>query len=51
MYIIIIFILTDTNLPNCRPFSQIPSISKIFESVLLEQLTTYLDINNLIHNH
>ena len=28
-----------------------PSISKIFEKVLLEQLTTYLDNNNLIHNH
>ena len=27
------------------------SISKIFEKVLLEQLTTYLDNNNLIHNH
>ena len=41
----------DSNLSNCRPISLLPSISKIFEKVLLEQLTTYLDNNNLIHNH
>ena len=40
------------NLSNYRPISLLPSISKIFEKVLLEQLTTYLDDNNnLIHNH
>ena len=41
----------DSNLSNYRPISLLPSISKIFEKVLLEQLTTYLDNNNLIHNH
>ena len=41
----------QTNLSNYRPISLLPSISKIFEKVLLEQLTTYLDNNNLIHNH
>ena len=34
----------DSNLSNYRPISLLPSISKIFEKVLLEQLTTYLDI-------
>ena len=29
----------------------LPSISKIFEKVILEQLSTYLDNNNLIHKH
>ena len=38
----------DSNLSNYRPISLLPSISKIFEK---EQLTTYLDNNNLIHNH
>ena len=41
----------DSNLSNYRPVSLLPSISKIFEKVLLEQLTTYLNNNNLIHNH
>ena len=41
----------DTNVSNYRPISLLPSISKIFEKVLLKQLTTYLDNNNLIHNH
>ena len=41
----------DSNLSNYRPISLLPSISKIFEKVLLEQLTTYLDNNNLIDNH
>ena len=41
----------DSNLSNYRPISLLSSISKIFEKVLLEQLTTYLDNNNLIHNH
>ena len=31
----------DTNLSNYRPISLLPSISKIFEKVLLEKITTY----------
>ena len=41
----------DTNLSNYRPISLLPSISKFFEKVILEQLSTYLDNNNLIHKH
>ena len=41
----------DTNLSNYRPISLLPSISKIFEKVILEQLSTHLDNNNLIHKH
>ena len=41
----------DTNLSNYRLISLLPSISKIFENVILEQLSTYLDNNNLIHKH
>ena len=29
----------------------LPSISKIFEKIILEQITTYLDTYNLIHKH
>ena len=36
---------------NYRPISLLPSLSKIFEKVILEQLSTYLDNNNLIHKH
>ena len=39
----------DTMFSNYRPISLLPSISKIFEKVILEQLATYLDRNNLIH--
>ena len=35
----------DTNLSNYRPISLLPSISKIFEKVILEQFSTYLDNN------
>ena len=41
----------DTNLLYYRPISLLLSISKIFENVILEQLSTYLDSNNLIHKH
>ena len=41
----------DTNLSNYKPISLLPSISKIFEKVILEQLSTYMDNNNLIHKH
>ena len=41
----------DTMFSNYRPISLLPSISKIFEKVILEQLTTYLNKNNLIHKH
>ena len=41
----------DTMFSNYRPISLLPSISKIFEKVILAQLATYLDRNNLIHKH
>ena len=41
----------DTMFSNYMPISLLPSISKIFENVILEQLATYLDRNNLIHKH
>ena len=34
---------------NYRPISLLPSISKIFEKVILLQLTEYLDKNNIQH--
>ena len=36
------------SLTNYRPIALLPSISKIFESVLLEQLTTHFTDNNLL---
>ena len=36
---------------NYRPISLLPSISKIFEKVILLQLTEYLVINNIIHGN
>ena len=41
----------NTNLSNYSPISLLPSMSKIFEKVILEQLFTYLEDNNLIHRH
>ena len=41
----------NTIFSNYRPISLLPSISKIFEKIILEQITTYLDTNNLIHKH
>ena len=41
----------DTMFSNYRPISLLPSISKIFEKVILERLATYLDRNNLICKH
>ena len=41
----------QTNLSNYRHISLLPSISKIYGKVLLEQLATYFDNNNLIHSH
>ena len=38
----------NTNMSNYRPIAVLPSISKIFEKVILLQLTKYLDENNLI---
>ena len=40
----------DSNFSNYRPISLLPSIYKIFEKAILEQITNYLDINNLIKN-
>ena len=39
----------NTIFSNYIPISLLPSISKIFEKILLEQITTYS--NNLIHKH
>ena len=36
---------------NYRPISLLPSISKIFEKVILLQLTEYLDKNNILHQN
>ena len=36
-------------LENYRPISILPSISKIFEKVVFNQLTGYLESNNLLH--
>ena len=38
----------NTNMSNYRPIALVPSISKIFEKVILLQLTKYLDKKNLI---
>ena len=38
----------NTSMSNYRPIALLPSISKIFEKVILLQLTKYLDENNLI---
>ena len=38
----------NTYMSNYRPIAVLPSISKIFEKVILLQLTKYLDENNLI---
>ena len=32
-------------LSNCRPISKLPSLSKVFEKVVLTQLQSYLDAN------
>ena len=36
---------------NYRPISLLPSISKIFEKVILIQLTEYLNNNNILHKN
>ena len=38
-------------LSNYRPIALLPSLSKIFEYVLLEQLTSYFVENNLLSPH
>ena len=38
-------------LSNYRPISLLPSISKIFEKVILIQLTEYLNNNNILHKN
>ena len=43
--------IDNTIFSNYRPISLLPSISKTFEKIILEQITTYLDTNNLIHKH
>ena len=41
----------NTIFSNYRPISLLPSISKVFEKIILDQITTYLDSNDLIHKH
>ena len=41
----------NTIYSNYKPITLLPSISKIFEKIILEQITTYLDSNNLIHKN
>ena len=36
---------------NYRPISLLPSLSKIFEKIILIQLIEYLDTNNIITAH
>ena len=38
----------NTNMSNYKPIALLPSITKIFEKVILLQLTKYLDKNNII---
>ena len=38
----------NTNMSNYRPIALLPSISKIFEKVILLQLIKYLDEKNFI---
>ena len=45
------YLHSATIFSNYRPISLLPSISKIFEKIILEQITTYLDTNNLILKH
>ena len=41
----------DTMFSSYRHISHLPSISKIFEKVIMEQLATCFDRNNLIHKY
>ena len=41
----------NTIFSDYRPISLLFSILKIFEEIILEQITTYLDSNNLIQKH
>ena len=43
--------MTICFLSNYRPIALLPSLSKIFEYVLLEQLTNYFVENNLLSSH
>ena len=37
-------------LNNYRPISMLPTISKVFEKVVHEQLTEFLNVNKLLYN-
>ena len=41
----------NTIFSNYRPISLLPSISEMFEKIILEQITTYLDCNYLIRKY
>ena len=38
----------ETLLSNCRPTALLPSVSKIFENVMLDQISNYVINNNLL---
>ena len=49
--VIPIFKKDDTHLlNNYRPISLLPTISKVFEKVVQEQLTEFLNVNKLLYN-
>ena len=36
-------------LSNCRPISNLPSLSKIYEYAVFEQLSAYIERTSLLH--
>lgn len=42
---------SKTDPSNYRPISILPSLSKIFEKLMLQQLTAFFNLNNLLHGN